>query len=714
VEIEVAANALNFRDLLIALGLLEDHYAKALGIERARDVPLGFDCAGTVVAVGEGVTDLQAGDAVMAPAAGSSASFVTVSRNLVVPIPAGFGFEAASAIPTVFFTAYHALLRMARLKAGERVLIHAAAGGVGLAAIQLAQHVGAEIFATASPGKWDYLKGQGVAHVMNSRTLDFAEEVLRLTGGEGVDVVLNSLSGEANQKGLEVLKQGGRFVEIGKLGVLGPGQVRELRPDANCFLFDFDEVTAPNPGLVRSTLGQVRRWMEEGVLHPLPQTVFPVQDTVGAYRYLQQARHIGKVVLSFRAQPAPAIRAGGSYLITGGLGALGLKTAQQLVEQGARHIVLAGRSAPTAESAAAVARLQAAGAAVRVVQADVADAQDVTRLLGVCDREAPLRGIVHAAGVLDDGVVAKQTTERLARVMAPKARGAWNLHVQTEGLPLDFFVCFSSMASLLGSPGQSNYAAANAFLDALAHHRRSRRLPGLSINWGPWAEAGMAAGLRSRLQSRGEGMIDPRVGVGIFTHAVTQGMTQVAALRVDWPRYIATYPRADVAALLSIVGRPGNPLMTPGRSTPATASSAAAATLIQRLRLAPIDRRPELVEEFVQSQVALVLGHPAGAVSRTRGLAEMGFDSLVSIELRTRLEQAFSCRLPTTLAFDYPTVEALAAHLLREVLSPQFDDSRTVPEVVSQAEADLENLSRDEIAALLASELATLEEENHS
>jgi myxalamid-type polyketide synthase MxaB len=710
VEIEVKASALNFRDVLISLGLLKDHYSRTLGIERAQEVLLGFDCAGTIVAVGQGVTDLQVGDAVMAPASGSSASFVTVSRNLVVPIPAGFSFEAASAVPTVFFTAYHALLRLAQLTGGERVLIHAAAGGVGLAAVQLAQIVGAEVFATAGPGKWEFLKTQGVSHVMNSRTLDFADEILRLTRGEGVDVVLNSLSGEACEKSLAALKRGGRFVEIGVLGIWQSGQVRDRRPDVAYFTFDFNEVTDRDPGLVQTTLGQVRQWFEEGRLRPLPKTVFPVQDVVEAYRYLQQSRHVGKVVVRFAAEPASVIRADTSYLITGGLGALGLKIAQHLVGQGARQVVLAGRSPATAAATVAVEQLRALGATVQVVQADVAQAQEVTRLIGVCQTAAPLRGIVHAAGVLDDGVVAKQSAERLARVMAPKAHGAWHLHTQTQHLPLDFFVCFS----LLGSPGQSNYAAANAFLDALAHHRRALGLPVLSINWGPWAEAGMAAGLQSRLQEQGEGMIDPRLGVKILTHAMTRGMTQVAAMRVDWSRYKSKHPQADVAALLSTLGRTGGRQSTAGPGAPASDHTALTPTIIQRLRGAPTDRRRALVEEFVQSQVALVLGHQARAVSRIRGLAEMGLDSLASMELRTRLEQAFECRLPTTLAFDYPTVEAVAAHVLEDVLSAQFDDSGAAPEIVPHGEDALENLSRDEIAALLTSELCASEEEDHS
>jgi acyl transferase domain-containing protein/acyl carrier protein len=705
VEIEVKANALNFRDVLIALGLLKDHYASARRIESAQDVPLGFDCAGTIAAVGASVTDLHVGCPVMTFAAGCSASFVTAPRHLVVPIPTGFSFEEASTVPTVFFTAYHALIRMAKLKKGERILIHAAGGGVGLAAVQLARHVGAEILATASPGKWDYLKNRGIVHVMNSRTLDFADDVLRLTGGAGVDVVLNCLTGAAAQQSLAVLKPEGRFVEIGKLGVLEPREVKERRPDATYFIFDLDEVIAQKPELVQSTLGQVRQWLEEDRLRPLPRAVFSIQDAALAYRRLQHPQHVGKVVLSFTAQGKQTIQGDGSYLITGGLGALGLTIAGELVEQGARHIVLAGRRPPTAATAAAIAQLQALGAAVQVVQADVAQALDVARLLDVCQRSAPLRGVVHAAGMLDDGVVARQTAERLLRVMEPKVRGAWNLHLQTQALPLDFFVCFSSMASILGSPGQSNYAAANAFLDALAHYRRSRGLPALSINWGAWSEAGMAAGLRSRLQSQGEGMIDPGMGRRAFNSALTLQTTQVAVLRVDWARFAAANPRANLAAFLSLVGPGGNRPPISSRNDRPGEHGAAGTMLIQQLRQAPLEQQLSLVEEFVQSQVAAVLGHPARAVSRTQGLTDMGLDSLAAIELRTRLEQAFACRLPTTLAFDYPTVAALAEHVLEEALTTHLGQSMPATESVANDDAALDNLSRDEIAALLTNEL---------
>jgi myxalamid-type polyketide synthase MxaB len=318
-------------------------------------------------------------------------------------------------------------------------------------------------------------------------------------------------------------------------------------------------------------------------------------------------------------------------------------------------------------------------------------------LIATCQEGGPLRGIVHAAGVLDDGILEKQTADRFARVMAPKVRGAWELHLQTQTLPLDFFVCFSSLASLLGSAGQGNYAAANAFLDALAHHRRARGLTALSINWGPWADAGMAAHLQSRLQAHGEGMIDPAQGVAMFTRALALDAAQIGAMRVDWGRYATTYPAPEFLAML--VDQP----TAPGRG--AEPGSA----VIQRIRAAPVAGRQDLLEEFVRSQVALVLGHPARAVPRTQGFADLGMDSLGSIELRTRLEQALACRLPATLAFDFPNVEALGRHLLHEVLPARLHDGPAAP-AVDRGAADLGQPTRDEIAALLAGELSALEE----
>jgi acyl carrier protein len=307
-------------------------------------------------------------------------------------------------------------------------------------------------------------------------------------------------------------------------------------------------------------------------------------------------------------------------------------------------------------------------------------------------------------------VLARLNAERLARVMRPKVRGAWNLHLQTQALPLDFFVCFSSVASILGSSGQSNYAAANAFLDALSHHRRSCGLPALSINWGPWSEAGMAAGLRYRLQPQGEGMIDPGMGVRVFNTVLTLRTAQVAALRVDWARFAAAHPRANLATFFALVAPGRNRRSISSCNDEAGKPGAAGTSLIQQLRQAPVDQRPILVEGFVQSQVAAVLGHPPGAVSRTQGLTEMGLDSLAAIELRMHLEQGLACRLPTTLAFDHPNVTALAAHLLGEVLPAHLGESTSATALSSDAGSSLDNLSREELAALLRSELGPIED----
>jgi myxalamid-type polyketide synthase MxaB len=660
VEIEVKAAVLNFRDVLISLGMLREFYARVMKIERAQDVPLGFDCAGVVAAVGEGVTDFRVGDEVMSSYAGSSASYLIAPRTDVVPKPAGLSFEQAAAIPTVFLTAHYALCQLAALKPGERVLIHAAAGGVGQAAVQVAQAIGAEVFATASPGKWDYLKSQGIRYVMNSRTLDFADEVLRLTEGEGVDVVLNSLTGDAIGKSFAALRKGGRFVEIGMLGIWTPEQVAALRPDVSYHAFELYQTVDRDPTLPHRTLGEVRAWFEAGRLRPLPQRVFPVRNAVEAYRFLQQARHIGKVVLSFAPESTHAVRADGSYLITGGLGALGLRVAGQFVEQGARHLVLAGRSVASTEAREAIERLRTAGASVQVVQANVASAGDVARLIEACQAQAPLRGVIHAAGVLDDGVLDRQTAERFARVLAPKVYGAWHLHTLTRELPLDFFVLFSSMASVLGSAGQTNYSAANTFLDALAHHRRAQGLPALSINWGPWAEVGMAA--RLSLARQGVEKIDVADGLRVLGDLLQPGQgngpAQVGVWRVNWPVFQRRLPAGDLPAFLSSFVRP----------LAAPRPPAAAGEFLSRFHATAAGERATLVETAVQKELLEVLGQRATEkVPVTQPWAELGLDSLMTVDLKNRLEAMLRATLPVErLARDVNT-RAISAFIVQKL-----------------------------------------------
>ena len=654
VEIAIAATALNFRDVLISLGMLRQHYEGAMGLMRASEIQLGFDCAGTISAVGEGVTDLAVGDPVMSSCTGSAASHATTYRQGVIRIPKGMDMATAAALPTVFWTAYHGLIQLTQLKRGERILIHAAAGGVGLAAIQLAQHVGAEIFATASPAKWDYLRSQGVRHIMNSRTLDFADEIMRLTGGEGVDVVLNSLSGPVLERTFSVLKQGGRFIEIGRLEEGIPDEAAR-RPDAAYFCFDVGHAITRDYAASVRTGNEIRELFEQGVLRPLPVTEFGIDEAAAAFRFMQQSRHIGKIVL--RTCETPLVRANASYLITGGLTGIGLKVAGMLAEEGAHHLVLAGRSEPGPEANRAIDAMRERGVAVSVVRADVAEPAGVTRMIEACRAMAPLRGVFHSAGVLREALIRNQTAGHFEASMAPKVRGAWELHSQTKGLPLDHFVCFSSMASMVGSAGQINYCAANAFLDGLAALRRSEGLPALSVAWGPWAETGMAAALE--------------FGGGIDKISVQEGLDALRALmrtprvpagsvgvmKIRWDIFAGRFARAGAQAWFSSVS---------DRSR--RGESKSDADFLGNFHAAPEADRQKLLEKHILDTLRKTMGLGAGhEIARAEGWSELGVDSLMTVEIVNRLEQSLRLKLPVELMAREASIRSVSEFALAKL-----------------------------------------------
>jgi amino acid adenylation domain-containing protein len=714
VEIQVHAAGLNFRDVLNVLGMLEEYYAQALGITEAGDVPLGFECAGVVSAVGELVSGLQVGDEVIAMADGSLASFVTVSADNVAHKPAHLNFAEAATIPVAFATAWYGLCHLAPLKAGDRVLIHAAAGGVGQAAVQLARRAGAEIFATASPSKWRHLKASGIAHILNSRTLDFAGDIQAITRGLGVDVILNSLNGEFIDKNLAALAQGGRFVELGKIGVWTHEQMRRKRPDAVYLPFDFKEDSEADKGLTLKVLSELMAAFGRGELQPLPYTAFPVQDMVDAFRLMQQAKHIGKIVLTLPTPPADSaaagnvIRADGSYLVTGGLGGLGCQVARWLAARGARRMVLTGRKgADTQEAQTLVSDLTQQGIEVAVVKADISRADEVGSLLRQCPQ--PLRGIFHAAGQLDDGVLEQQSLAKWAKVMAAKAAGAWHLHQMTQTMPLDHFVCFSSVAALLGSTGQGNYAAANAFLDALAHHRRALGLPGLSINWGSWAEVGMAARLGERdlhrLAGCGIRLIAPEQGVAAMHRLLQDNAIQATVLAMDWDKWLAQWPAP--APLYANFTRESAGL---GLGAAGKGRQAAQPNFRQQLQEAAPGKRRGILLAHIQEQVEKVLGRgPSGkGLGLQQGFFDAGMDSLTSIELRNYLQNSLGCALPATLAFNYSTIAALTEHLAHTVLDL---DASASPEEAGPADrpddwaAAIGQLSAEEAEDLLLAEL---------
>jgi acyl transferase domain-containing protein/NADPH:quinone reductase-like Zn-dependent oxidoreductase/acyl carrier protein len=702
VEVRVRANGLNLRDVILGLGLFNEQLEK-LGIRNADDVAFGFECAGEITLVGDGVTGCKAGDAVMGLALGGMNSHATVNAALIAAKPPHLTFEEAATIPLAFLSAHYSLQHLARLQPGERVLIHAAAGGVGQAAVQLAKRAGAEIFATASPPKWEHLRRQGIVHVMNSRNTEFADEIKRRTGGRGVDCVLNSLTGEFIPRSLEALATNGRFVELGRIGIWEETQIHRQRPDVSYFNFDLAQIAYENPALIGSMLAHLTGEVSAQRLAPLVHTTFAIEQAADAFRFMAQAKHVGKVVLSHMRQDREMIRAGSAYVITGGLGSLGIQLAEWMVSKGARCLVLAGRSQPSAAAEASLTRMRNAGATVSVMQADVSQQHDVQRVLDEARRLGPLSGIVHAAGILHDGVLLNQDLAQFQSVMAAKIDGARHLHALSAEAPLDFFICYSSMASLLGSPGQGNYAAANAYLDALAHHRRALGLPALTINWAAWDGAGMAArvdGLtRARWSEHGVGTIAADQGLEVLEQLWASDAIEVGVQPINWSRFMRQFPPGFRVPALEAFEQ--------GDAGVETKSQ-----FLETLEATPSDERLGLLQDEVRRHIASVLGLASFEDIELRGrLFDLGLDSLMAIELKTRLERTLGCVMRPTLAFDYPTVEALSAYFAQVPLARFFattggphEEDVAAPDVSSQ-----EDESEEAIAATLARELTELE-----
>jgi NADPH:quinone reductase-like Zn-dependent oxidoreductase/pimeloyl-ACP methyl ester carboxylesterase/NAD(P)-dependent dehydrogenase (short-subunit alcohol dehydrogenase family)/acyl carrier protein len=644
IEIELHAAGLNFRDVLTALDLYPGNPGA-----------MGLEGAGTVVAIGAGVDHFAVGDRVMAIAPGCFSRYLTVDARLAVRIPDGLSDVEAATIPSVFVTAWHCLQQLAGIKKGDCVLIHTATGGIGHAAIQIAQLADAEVYATASPTKWSVLKALGVSHIYNSRTLGFGQAILAGTNGRGVDIVLNTLTAPGFiSESAAALASGGCFLEISKRDVFSVAQMAAVRPDARYRLIDQAEILIRESNLVQEQLRLLADLFVQGKLTPIPRTVFPMGDMASAFRMMERATHIGKLVLAHPRPRAVKLDASATYLITGGLGGLGLVIARGLVERGARRLLLVSRNAPAGEAQRKLEEMRQMGATVATAQADMSDAARVAELIAAIPPELPLKGVIHAAGLLDDGLLVNQSPERFARVMAPKVDGAWNLHRLTESLPLDFFVLFSSASSLLGLAGQANYAAANSFLDALAHHRKAVGLPALAINWGVWAEVGSAAQFVPQLKRMGLEAIQPRQGPEILDALLSEAEPQIGVIPINWNRFdtrrvfVSGFRQAAAPATQQDTGE----LLLPALRDKSTAEKKA------------------LLASHIQGQVARILryGSPA-AVPMRQGFRELGLDSLTSMELRNRLQSALECQLPAAVIFNHPNVDALATYLVDAVLT---------------------------------------------
>ncbi len=651
VRVALRAIAANFRDVMITLGMF------------THDALLGGEGAGVVVEVGPGVTEFAVGDSVYGFFPDGSGTLVAGDVRLLVRKPADWSYAEAAAISAVFTTAYMAFIHLADVKPGQRVLVHAAAGGVGMAAVQLGRHLGLEVFATASRGKWDTLRAMGFDddHIADSRSLEFEDKFRAATGGRGMDVVLDSLAGEFVDASLRLVTPGGVFLEMGKTDIRDPDGIAQEYPGVRYRAFDLFEPGRPR---MHQWMLELAELFDAGVLNPLPVTIFDVRRARSALRYLSQARHVGKVVMTL-----PSGLSAGSVLITGGTGMAGSTLARHLVaEHGVEDLVLLSRRGLDAPgSAELIAELQAAGARVRVIACDAADRAALATAIADISAQQPLSGVIHAAGVLDDAMVTSLTPERVDAVLRAKVDAAWNLHELTRDLDLSAFVMFSSMAGLVGSSGQGNYGAANSFLDALAAHRRAHGLPAISLAWGLWDQAsamtgGLDAADRARLGRDGILALSSAEAMELFDTALIVNEPVLAPARIDLGA-LRAHAVAIPPMFTDLINAP-----TRRRVDDSLSAAKSKSALAHRLHGLPEAQQHAVLLDLVRSHIATVLGNTtAEAIDPDRAFQELGFDSLTAVEMRNRLKTATGLALSPTLIFDYPTPNGLAGYIRTEL-----------------------------------------------
>lgn len=682
VEIEVECASLNFKDLMKVMGLLGEMALHRTYLGKK----LGIEAAGRALRVGKNVSHIQPGQLVVGFFGGALATKVRAAGHLTVAASPVQSAATASTL-LVFATAWHGLVQRARLAPGERVLIHAATGGVGLAAIQVAQHLGAEIYATAGQEKKrEYLRSMGIRHVYDSRTLDYADAIRRDTGEKGVDVVLNSLAGEHLLRSLDLLSPGGRFVELGKqdfsentkLGLLPFNRALTMHA------VDLDRMSLEQPDLFRPLAEEVCRAFDEGILSPLPSEVFSASDVSAAFRRLGDADRMGKIVIDFSEgvpevlpgwTEATFVRPNRSYLVTGGLSGFGLRTAQWLADCGAGEIVLASRKGTLdreGEARVAVMRQQD-GCTVRCVKLDVTDPKAVRELVHELSQgKRPLAGIFHAAAVLDDRPLEKVDAPSLRQVLGPKAGGAWNLHLASTDLALDHFVLFSSISSLIGNPGQASYAAANSFLDGLASLRRSRGLAGTSVSWGAIALVGMLArdkATGSHLQSIGFTPLKPARALEALRLGLSEDWSEFGIVAADWARWKRHTSRTPWQRLSAIkeesLKQSENPILA-------------------ELRVAKEEDRLTIVQRLMRHAIAPIFKLGADDLDIDQPLRDLGLDSLIAVEVQAQVESRLGVELSSMEILSGRPVAALSALALsRLVLDEQENQGEETPEAAS-------------------------------
>lgn len=715
IEVEVHATGLNFRDLMYALGLLSDE-----AIENGfAGSTLGLEFAGIVLSTGANTPGFAVGDRVVGFGPSSLSNRVITQANAISHMPSNITFEAAATIPSTFLTVYYALYHLAQLQPGEKILIHGAAGGVGIAAIQIAKLIGAEIYATAgSDEKRDFLQLLGIQHIYDSRSLAFADEILADTDGKGVDVVLNSLAGEAINRNFNVLKPFGRFLELGKRDFYENTKIglRPFRNNISYFGIDADQLMQMRPELTRRLFAEVMNLFSEGALHPLPYTVFEADDIVDAFRYMQQARQIGKIVITYRngisqvdipaktVKPKLALSADATYLVTGGLSGFGLRTAEWLATKGARHLVLISRSGPTSDEAvAAIAQLETNGVNIHAVSCDVTDEQALARLLTViANTLPPLKGIVHAAMVIDDGLIRNMDAEQIRRVLAPKVLGAYYLHQMTSHLSLDYFILYSSATTLFGNPGQGNYVAANAALEALARQRRRAGLAATCVRWGAIDDVGFLARnakIKDTLQSRmGGAALNSGIALDALESMLLANRSGLGVLELDWKALSRFLPCAGSAKFSEMTQQDSDDNSPEDNSKD-----------IQRL-LAELSGSELLstITDMLKREVSEILRVAVDKIDANRSIYDMGLDSLMGVELMVAVESRFGIHLSVMALSESPTITKLAERLILQLQGTDNHEAHTSDD---KARSQIQQVAAQHGTTVSADAIASLVED---
>lgn len=663
VQIRVTASSLNFRDVMNVLGL----YPGEAGA-------LGAECVGIVEKKGNQVNQFEIGDKVIGLLPGTLSSHVIGNADRFYKKPEYLSDSQAASIPIVFMTVYIALCELAQLKKDEWVLIHSAAGGVGLAAIQYAQSVGAKIIVTAgNQQKRNYLEHLGIHHVFDSRNFDYVQKIEQITAGRGVDVVLNYATGDYIPETLKITAQQGRFIEIAKRNIWSQEEMSSARPDIKYHILAIDQKINEDAHFAHHYLAKIFPLFEQHKFSVLPLTCFDFQESHAAFNFLKDTQHIGKVVIT---QPtAIQIKREGTYLITGGLGALGLQFATWLAQKQAAKIILISRNEVSSDIQPVIDTLKATGTIIEIHRVDVSDFAQLSSLIE--SLKSSLKGIIHAAGIREDALITEQTSETMHNVFASKILGAWNIQKITQNIPLDFCIFFSSIAGILGSPGQINYATANAFLDGLAqeakHDFNTRKI--ISINWGAWSGGGMFTRLKNNQSIDGVTPFEPMQGLELFSQFIeTYPKPQILMAQIEWPTLLNYFHGSIPSWLDQFKTRKPHE---------------AEVNFITQLRTVAQEGRLELLHKHVEQLLKQVLKFTSAmTLPADKGFFDMGFDSLLSLEFRNNLQATLDKKyhVPQTIIYDHPTFEKLMHYLTKDLLNEFFTQLKTDDELSEQKE----------------------------